>query len=125
MAAFGDADVQQGRCSAARAAARSAGSWKPARAPLGLATRLLGLLEVDLGGQVGRLGHHHDLVGPDLEEAAGDGERFLVAALADAQLAHAQRGQQRRVVGQDAQLALDARAARPIRRRPRTRGVPA
>ena len=32
------------------------------------------------------------------------------AARADAQLADAQRGQQRRVVRQDAQLALDARA---------------
>ena len=45
---------------------------------LGLAARLLRLLEVDLGRHVGRLGHHDDLVGPDLEEAADDRERLLL-----------------------------------------------
>ena len=44
--------------------------------PLGvLAARSFGRLpEVDLGRHVGRLGHDDDLVGTDLEEAAGDGE---------------------------------------------------
>ena len=73
---------------------------------LGLAAGLLGLLEVDLAGHVGRLGHDHDLVGPDLEEPADDGERLLRATLADAQLADAERRDERRVVGQDAELAL-------------------
>src|SRR6185295_15277458 len=75
---------------------------------LGLAPGLLGLLEIDLGRHVRGLGHHHDLVRPDLHEAADDGERFLVAAAADAQLADAQRRQERRVVGQHAQLAVRA-----------------
>ena len=38
--------------------------------PLGLLARLVGTLEVDVGGEVGRLRHHDHLVGADLEEAA-------------------------------------------------------
>ena len=78
--------------------------------PLGLASRLLRLLEVDLAGQVRRLGHDDDLVGPDLEEPADDRERLLGAALADPQLADAEHRHQRRMVRQDAELALGARA---------------
>jgi hypothetical protein len=53
---------------------------------LGLTASLLGLLEVDLGRHVGGLGHHDDLVRPHLDEATGDGEQLLLAALADHEL---------------------------------------
>ena len=112
------------RCREARARARSAGSSKPsASARSASLAGLLGGLEVDLRRQVGGLGHDHDLVGPDLEEAAGDGEGLLLAALADAQLAHAERRQQRGMVRQDAELALDARADDGSPRRPRRRAA--
>src|SRR5687768_3276315 len=39
--------------------------------PLGLASGFHRLFDVDLGRHVGRLGHHHDLVRPDLQEATG------------------------------------------------------
>ena len=114
------------RCSAARARARSAGSSKPfGERLLRLAAGLLGLLEVDLRRHVGRLGHHHDLVRPNLEEAAGDGEELLLAAAPDAQLADAERRQQRRVVGQDAQLALDPGTDDGVDLLPRRPAVPA
>ena len=60
--------------------------------PLRLTARLLRLLEVDLRREVGRLGHHDDLVGPDLEEPADDREALLGAALADPQLARRRAG---------------------------------
>ena len=107
---LGDPDAQQ-RLLELGARGGQVGAFAVARleGPLGLAPRLLGLLEVDLARQVGRLGHDHDLVGPDLEEPADDRERLLGAALADAQLADAEHRHQRRVVRQDAELALDAR----------------
>src|SRR6266404_5662798 len=71
---------------------------------LGLATRLLGLLEIDLRGHVGGLGQHDDLRRQDLEEAADDRERLLCAALADPQLANTESRDERGVVGQDAEL---------------------
>ncbi|HEY5488515.1 MAG TPA: hypothetical protein VIK00_01645, partial [Candidatus Limnocylindrales bacterium] len=69
-----------------------------------------GQLEIDLGSDVSRLGHDHDLVRTNLQESSGDGEVFLLAMAPDAQLTDSQRGQQRRVVRQDAQLAFDAGA---------------
>ena len=66
---------------------------------LGLAPRLLGRFEVDLGGHVRGLGHHHHLVGAHLHEPAGDGEVLLLPTLADLQLAEAERRDQWRVVG--------------------------
>src|SRR4051794_40664634 len=72
------------------------------------ATCLLRLLEIDLGRHVGGLRHHDDLVRPDLHEAADDGERFLLALAADAQLADAEGRQERRVVRQHPELAVAA-----------------
>jgi len=75
-----------------------------------LPTRFHGQFEIDLGSNVSRLSHDHDLVRPNLQEATGDGEILLFAMTPDAQLTDSQRGQQRRVVRQDTQLAFDARA---------------
>ena len=76
---------------------------------LSLAACLLGLLEIDLGGHVRRLGEDDHLRRQDLEEAADDRERLLGAALADPQLANTERRDERGVVRQDAELALDPR----------------
>ena len=85
VAPLGDTDPEQRRLEL-RPGGRQVGALDVAALErlLGLAARLLGLLEVDLGRHVGRLGHHDDLVRPDLEEAADDRERLLLAALADA-----------------------------------------
>src|SRR3954462_4276791 len=65
---------------------------------LGLAAGFLGPLEGDLGRHVGGLGHDDDLVRQDLEKAADDRERFLVAARPEAQLAGPEGRDQRRMV---------------------------
>src|SRR5262245_27303616 len=75
---------------------------------LRLATRLLGLLEIDLAGHVGGLRHHDDAIRADLQEAADDRERLLAAALADAQLPDAEHRHERSVVRQHPELALGA-----------------
>ena len=77
--------------------------------PFRLAPRLLGPLEVDLTGHVGRLGHDHDLVRPNLQEAAGDGEELFLATTPNAQLPEPERRQQRRMVRQHPELPLNTR----------------
>jgi len=111
VATLGDADAQQ-RTLHRRARPRQVGRLLEALldSALGLVAGLLGSLKVDLGGEVSQLGHDHDLVGADLHEATGDGEVLLLGTLADAQLTHPQRGQQRGVVRQHTQLASDAGA---------------
>src|SRR4051812_5866022 len=71
---------------------------------LGVAARLLRLLEIDLRREVGGLGHHDDFVGQDLHEPADHREIVLDAAGADPQLTDTQRRDERGVVRQDAQL---------------------
>ena len=75
----------------------------------GLAPGALGPLQVDLGGHVGGLGEDHDAVRPNLEEAAKDGELFLLSAALDAKHALAEGGDQRGMVREDAKLAFAAR----------------
>jgi hypothetical protein len=77
--------------------------------PFRFAPGFLGALEIDLARHVGRFRHDHDPIGPDLEEAADDRERLDLSALADAQFADAQHRDERRVVRQHAELALDSR----------------
>src|SRR5262249_1180378 len=109
MTTFGDADAQQRLLELGARAGQvdgvGAGSLER---PFRLAPRLLRPLEVDLARHVGRLGHHDDAVGPDLEEPADDRERLLAAALADAQLPDAEHRDERRMVRQHPELALRA-----------------
>ncbi len=77
--------------------------------PFRLAAGFLRLLEIDLAGHVGGLGHHDDLVRADLDEAAHDRERLLRPTLANAKFAHAERRHKRGVVRKDAHLALGPR----------------
>ena len=123
---FGDADPERGLLEWRAGGARSAPSWIAGlERALGLTSGLLGLLEVDLAGHVGCLGHDDDPVGPDLEEPADDRERLLDAALAEPQLADAERRYQRRMVRQDAELALASRAPGPSRPCPSRPAAPA
>src|SRR2546423_2224164 len=108
--ALGDADAEQRLLE--RGARRGQVRWLVVarfERPFGLAARLLGALEIDLGGHVRHLGHHDDLVRPDLDEATRDGEVLLAAARPDPQLADAEHRHERGVVGQDPQLALATR----------------
>ena len=110
VAPFGDAGSGGARLQWARAAARSAASVAPPSSARSASRRASCAFSRSISaGHVGRLGHHHDLVRPDLEEAADDRERLLRAALADAQLADAEHRHERRVVRQHPELALDAR----------------
>ena len=70
----------------------------------------------DLVGALGRIRQDDNPVRPDLQEAPGDGQRFLVTAAAHDKLARAEGGHQRGVVRQHRQFALAAAAtgqARP------------
>src|SRR5262249_38159946 len=72
-------------------------------------TRPLGALAVDLVRSLRVLGEDDHLVVSDLGEAAGQREMVLGRVLAIYKLADAERGQQGRVAGQDAEVALTAR----------------
>src|SRR6185295_3991184 len=72
---------------------------------LGALLRLLGALDVDLGGLLGALGQEDRLFGGDLHEAAGGREVLLALVAADGDHAGLQGAQQRRVAGQDAEIA--------------------
>ena len=73
---------------------------------LGLASGSFSPLEVDLGAEVRRLGQDHDPIGADLDEAAENGDFLLLAAGLDTQHALAEQRDQRRMMRQDAHLAL-------------------
>jgi hypothetical protein len=64
---------------------------------------------VDLVRALGRIRQDGHLAGLHFHEAAADREVLLAPDALDAQFARRQRGEQRRVVRQDAQLALRAR----------------
>ena len=83
---------------------------RPRQASLGALARLLGARAIDVGGGLGGIGEDDDLVVPHLGEAARDRDVVLVAADPVHQLADAQRGQERRVAGQHAEVALAAGA---------------
>src|SRR5581483_12157289 len=70
--------------------------------------RPLGTLDVDLLGVLGGIGEDHDVVVEDLEEAAGDGERDLLGAALEDQLAGRERRHERRMTREHGELALDA-----------------
>src|SRR5258706_2644033 len=107
MPALGDADPEEGRLERGPGSGEVGGLDEAGLdGLLGLAPGLLGLLEVDLGGHVRGLGHDDDPVRPYLEEPADDRERLLLPALPVAELAGPEGGQERRVVGQHAELAL-------------------
>jgi hypothetical protein len=86
VSAFRNADAHEGLLEGC-SCRRQVGAFGEARleCPFRLAARLLRTLQIDLRCEVGRLGHHHDLVRADLDEATDDGERFLGAALANPQ----------------------------------------
>ena len=109
VATLGDPDPQERVLQRGPGSGQIHGIWagRALERPLGLAPGFLRLLEIDLAGHVGGLGHHHDLVRPDLQEPADDRERLLGPALADAQLADPEHRHERRMVRQHPQLALD------------------
>lgn len=110
MTALGDADAQQ-RPLESRPGTSEVGRLLEAlgECPFGLASSLLGLLDIDLGCHIRCFSHHDDLVRPNLEKTAGDREELLLAAPTNAQLPDSQSSQERRMVRQDAQLPLDPR----------------
>jgi hypothetical protein len=63
---------------------------------------------VDVGRHVGGLREDDDAVGPNLQEAAEDGELLLFAVALETQDAGAEQGDERRVVRQDAERAFAA-----------------
>src|SRR3974377_2359530 len=94
VTALGDPDAEEGVLE--RGAGRGQGGTFVVAAlegALGLATGLVGPLEVDLGRHVRELGHDDDLVRADLDEAARDRERLLRATLPEPELARAERRQ--------------------------------
>jgi hypothetical protein len=108
---FGDADAQQGALKGSASAGEIGWLFESLRQlPLRLSAGLHRFLEIDLRGHVSRLGHDHDLVRPDLQEATRNREVFDVAPPADAQLPESKRRQQWRMVRQDPKLPLDPRA---------------
>src|SRR5438132_181952 len=75
----------------------------------GTVPRALGSRAVDVGRGLGDVGQDDDLVVAHLGEPAGRRHVVLVAADAIGQLADAERGQQRRVARQHAEITLAAR----------------
>ncbi len=73
------------------------------------AARLLSPRFVDFVGPLGRVGKDEHLVTSDLQKAAADRHRLLAAASLDPDDARLERGQQRRMSGQDAHDALGTR----------------
>ena len=113
----------------ARASARSAGPpaheqsrtgpWPDSSSASAALAGVDGSLLVDLVRVLRELGHDDHLVRAHLDEAAGDEQDLLGAALLDAQLTDPQRTDQPRVMRQDSELTIDPRARSP--RRPRRR----
>src|SRR5258708_17853983 len=69
---------------------------------------MLAWVDGDLVRALRHVGEHRLPVGQHLEEATADEEQLLLAALRDLQRTRLEDGHERRVVGQDAKLAVDA-----------------
>src|SRR5260221_4685808 len=82
---------------------------------LGAPPRLVSVRLVDLLGPLGVIREDGHDVAVDLQEATRDEDALLLAMLTDAQLAHVQQRQQRRMVWQDAKPALASRRVDGLR----------
>ena len=88
----------------------------PLERPLRLTPSFLRLLEIDVAGQVGRLGHHHDPIRPNLQEPAHDRERLLLPHPSGSATPRPRASKRGGMVRQDPQLPLDTRKVHGIHR---------
>ena len=94
--------------SAMRARSKSMSAAAVGQPLLGALLRRLGARDVDVLRPLGDLRQHGHPVGQHLDEAERDRQVVLLLPVAVPQLADLQRRQQRRVAGQDAEVALGA-----------------